>query len=93
MIKKKDEIWDHNFMRGQIVSWYNSLWIISDVHESDKGLQDLDLVDCHSSNCGAHPTLTWPSKKKGVRSVEVIANCMEDFFKDKIKKAFRGMDS
>ncbi|KKL51234.1 hypothetical protein LCGC14_2297550, partial [marine sediment metagenome] len=72
-----------------IVRWHHDLWIIAEVRTNNDGLTGLDLIASRSSNVGAGPTLTWPSKEKGVKAVEIVSNCMQDFFVDKVKGVFR----
>lgn len=80
---------EYYFMIGEIVEWGKSLWIISEIHITNEGIKGLDLIDLNHSNTSAHPSLTWPSKEKGIKSVKVLASCMKDFFKDKIEHLFQ----
>lgn len=78
----------HNFRRGQIVRWHKDLWIIAEVRSNNEGLTGLQLIASRSSNVGAGPTLKWPSEKTGVQAVEIIADCMQDFYVNKVMKVF-----
>lgn len=81
MAKKDDDNWKHLYP-GTIVLWSKSVWIVYEINANGLG-----LLSTSSSNVSAHPSLTWPDLKDGVRSVKWLADNMKEYIFDSIENS------
>lgn len=61
---------DKHFCTGTLVLWCDELWIVG-----EWDWPKCTLISCNSSNCTAHPSNTWPTKK-------VFVKCYRGYDKD-----------
>ena len=65
---------------GNVVMWNKIKWIVADYEETSTGkLLSCDLINASVQGNMIRLSQTYPSKSTGVKSVKVIANCVEDY--------------
>jgi hypothetical protein len=71
-------------VKGNVVKWEGCLYVVAEISTTRAVLLPIDFP-----NSSAHPSLTWPSKKRGVRSIKVVASTVSSFMQNCFKKAMQ----